>query len=44
MIRFAGYRHSKTDEAEHATSLLLDQVPDKKDLVGDFKISRKCHG
>ncbi len=37
MIRFAGFR---TVENDCGTSLLLDKFPDKKDLLGDFKISK----
>jgi hypothetical protein len=43
MFRFLGYTSEETTR-ENNGSLLLDQIPDKRQLLGDFKISRFCSG
>ncbi len=43
MFRFVGFK-----TVEHSnntgTSLLLDKFPDKKELLGELKVSRFCSG
>jgi hypothetical protein len=43
MFRFVGFK-STEQNIEHGTVLLLDKVPEKKDLQGEYKISRFCNG
>ena len=43
MFRFVGFKNVEAHQ-EEGTSFLLEKVPDKKDLQGDFKISRFCSG
>jgi hypothetical protein len=43
MFRFVGFKTVENDENK-GIMLLLDKVPDKKDLVGELKIARFCRG
>jgi hypothetical protein len=43
MFRFVGFTSDEPPEMK-SVSFIMDKVPDKKDLLGDFKISRFCSG
>ena len=43
MFRFVGFKNIEAPK-DVGTSLILDKVPDKTELLGDFKISRLCSG
>ena len=43
MFRFVGFKTVERKD-DTCTLLLLDNVPDKKELLGEFKISRFCSG
>ena len=43
MFRFVGFTSKEAPESSNV-SLLMDKVPEKKDLLGDYKISRFCSG
>jgi hypothetical protein len=43
MFRFVGFRAIEPSH-DQGVVLMLDKVPDKKDLLGEHKISRFCNG
>jgi hypothetical protein len=43
MFRFVGFKTPEEPNASGA-GLLLEKVPDKKMLLGDYKMSRFCSG
>jgi hypothetical protein len=43
MFRFVGFTPPE-EQSTAGAALLLEKLPDKKELVGDYKISRYCSG
>jgi hypothetical protein len=43
MFRFVGFKTSEAT-SQAGAALLAERVPDKKSLLGDYKISRYCSG
>ena len=43
MFRFVGFKNTSGPKDEGA-SMMIDKVPNKSELLGDFKCSRFCSG